>query len=385
MEPWAVALIPTAVLAAILLAAVILLVVGIFLQPRWLLRVVSRGLPHAVFYHDPPGKPRLQLPRDILATRARFSGCPVRLRLRQRGGQPWPARERHANVSEVRRFSLSPSRLTARSARRRLGGRAVNAVALTFDDSPCEHVTPQVCATTAPLGPLVLMSMSRDIRGALLVTPARRPCHPCRLTLAVSLPILDLLKANGCSATFFVIGSNFDLSPELIERIHAEGHEMGNHTMYDEPNWKLSAKEFEAQLLDVDARLQPYFFKSPDGKPIKWFRPGHGWFTPKMRKVFTKHGYRLALGSVYANDPLFTNSSGPIAAFFLWKMYPGAVIILHDRLPQKLQTLEVLQKILPVLRERGYSVTTLSDLLQLREGSVAVVQKPSATRTAASL
>eukprot|EP00850_Spirogloea_muscicola_P017360 SM000148S01037 [mRNA] locus=s148:287012:289257:+ [translate_table: standard] len=218
--------------------------------------------------------------------------------------------------------------------------KGVNAVALTFDDSPCEHVTPQ---------------------------------------------ILDLLKANGCSATFFVIGSNFDHSPELIERIHAEGHEMGNHTMYDEPNWKLSAKEFEAQLLDVDARLQPYFFKSPDGKPIKWFRPGHGWFTPKMRKVFTKHGYRLALGSVYANDPLFTNSSGPIAAFFLWKMYPGAVIILHDRLPQKLQTVEVLQKILPVLRERGYSVTTLSDLLQLREDSVAVTQKPSASPTTASL
>ncbi|RYG30910.1 polysaccharide deacetylase family protein [bacterium] len=41
--------------------------------------------------------------------------------------------------------------------------------------------------------------------------------------------LLDLLKAEGIPATFFVVGKKAELAPDLIRRMAAEGHEVGNH------------------------------------------------------------------------------------------------------------------------------------------------------------
>jgi len=49
-----------------------------------------------------------------------------------------------------------------------------------------------------------------------------------------------VLKEHGCKATFFVIGSRVDKWPDLVERMHEEGHELGNHTMDDVASWRLS-------------------------------------------------------------------------------------------------------------------------------------------------
>jgi peptidoglycan/xylan/chitin deacetylase (PgdA/CDA1 family) len=56
-------------------------------------------------------------------------------------------------------------------------------------------------------------------------------------------------------------------------------------------------------------------------------------------------------------------------------VHPGAVIILHDRVPQWEQTPEVLRMLLPELRKRGYKIVTLSELLHL-QGDVDT-KKPS--------
>ncbi|CAI5471777.1 unnamed protein product [Closterium sp. Yama58-4] len=174
--------------------------------------------------------------------------------------------------------------------------------------------------------------------------------------------LLDILKEHGCTATFFVIGSNIDRYPGIVDRMHAEGHEVGNHMTADEPSWRLSAHEFESSLLAVDAKLHRYFRRDPGGNPVKWFRPGHGWYTKRMRQQAQRHGYNVALGSVFPMDPLFKDSSRPLAAYCLSKVYPGAIIILHDRPQQGTQTVEILRMMLPELRRQGYQVVSLSHL-----------------------
>src|SRR5579883_3223255 len=47
--------------------------------------------------------------------------------------------------------------------------------------------------------------------------------------------ILDILKEKGVHATFFIIGENGTAYPRLVQRILAEGHDLGNHT-YTHPN-----------------------------------------------------------------------------------------------------------------------------------------------------
>ncbi|CAI5959074.1 unnamed protein product, partial [Closterium sp. NIES-64] len=176
--------------------------------------------------------------------------------------------------------------------------------------------------------------------------------------------LLDILKEHGCTATFFVIGSNIDRYPSIVDRMHAEGHEVGNHMTADEPSWRLSAGEFESSLLEVDAKLLHYFRRDAGGNPVKWFRPGHGWYTKRMRQQAQRHGYNVALGSVFPVDPLFKDSSRPLAAYCLWKVYPGAIIILHDRPQQGTQTVEILRMMLPELRRQGYQVVSLSHLVK---------------------
>lgn len=176
--------------------------------------------------------------------------------------------------------------------------------------------------------------------------------------------ILDILRQSDAKATFFLIGQNIDKYPELRDRMYAEGHELGNHTMEDVASWRLRPADFERTLLEVDARLQGFFHHDENGSSMKWFRPGHGWYTRQIRHTIQRHGYRLALGSVYPVDPLFKQKGGPIASYCLWKIYPGAVIVLHDRPQQLNQTIEVLSKMLPELKKRGYQVVTLSQLLK---------------------
>eukprot|EP00250_Pteridium_aquilinum_P007366 c17100_g1_i1 orf=293-715(+) len=137
--------------------------------------------------------------------------------------------------------------------------------------------------------------------------------------------------------------------------------------MHDVASWKLPLEEFEEQLLSVDRRLTDLYFEDDNNKKIKWFRPGHGFFTKQMLQVTESHGYKTALGSLFPLDTLFTNEGENIAKYLLWRVYNGAIIILHDRGPQKLQTAKVLRILLPNLRKRGFSVVTLSELLKLQK------------------
>ncbi|GAQ86599.1 polysaccharide deacetylase [Klebsormidium nitens] len=192
---------------------------------------------------------------------------------------------------------------------------------------------------------------------------------------AVTPEVLDVLQEHDCKATFFIIGSYLDKWPHLVDQMHKEGHELGNHTMEDTASWKLSKDELERQLLETDSRLQPYW----GANSIKWFRPGHGWFTQSMMTTLRKHGYRVALGSLFPHDPFFVDQGPLIAKYLLARVYPGAVIILHDGKPSRRQLIDALKILLPELKRRGYKVVTLSSLVgeKPKAGSASNAGRPS--------
>jgi peptidoglycan-N-acetylglucosamine deacetylase len=171
----------------------------------------------------------------------------------------------------------------------------------------------------------------------------------------VTPQILDVLKAHSAKATFFSLGENAKANINLIERIRNEGHELGNHLMKDRPSILLSASQFESELLEVENLLH---LKGP----VKWVRPGSGWFNKRMLHQIKKCGYRCALGSVYPHDTLVRNV-WIISKYITTQVYPGAIIILHDGASDRLRTVKVLKKILPELKKRGYEIVTLSRLI----------------------
>lgn len=171
---------------------------------------------------------------------------------------------------------------------------------------------------------------------------------------AVTPAILDVLKENGARATFFVIGDHARGNEALLRRMVAEGHEIGNHFCHEELTVRLTAGEFERQLLEVDRLLTP--------GSRKWFRPGSGFFSRRMLAQASAHGYRCALGSVYPFDPAMP-SAWITSKYIASQVFPGSVIILHDGKPYRIRTAKVLRRVLPQLAASGYRIVTLSELV----------------------
>jgi peptidoglycan/xylan/chitin deacetylase (PgdA/CDA1 family) len=171
--------------------------------------------------------------------------------------------------------------------------------------------------------------------------------------------ILAVLAEHGARATFFVIADQIPGNEQLLERIVAEGHELGNHMTRDETSVELAPDQFERELLRAEAMLAPF-------GASRWFRPGSGFYNDRMLTILDRHGYRCALGLVYPMDAQLP-WSGIAASWVRWRTKPGAVIILHDRGERGRRTAETLSEVLPALRDKGYRVVTLSELAALEE------------------
>ncbi|MEJ2486731.1 MAG: chitin deacetylase family protein [Anaerolineales bacterium] len=176
-----------------------------------------------------------------------------------------------------------------------------------------------------------------------------------------SRKILDLLKKHHAHATFFIITERVPGNEEILQRMVEEGHEIGNHLTEDEPSIKLTNQQFEQELIQSDQILSQY-------GEVVWIRPGSGWFNDEMLETINKHGYHLALGSVYPYDPQI-GLAWYSAKYVLWKAKPGAVIVLHDYENRGKRTVAALEEILPQLEDRGYQVVTLSELLMMENGA----------------
>lgn len=179
--------------------------------------------------------------------------------------------------------------------------------------------------------------------------------------------ILRLLRENGAHATFFVIGGQVEEDGgrrrDMLRQIVREGHELGNHAMHDEAARSLNPAELEEQILHVQALLRDAYSAETGGAmtapPNQYFRPGSGFFTGSMRKLVSRLGYRLVLGSIYPHDAQISHWRLN-ARHILSMLRPGRIVICHDR---RSWTVPMLSKVLPEATKRGYRFVTVTDLL----------------------
>lgn len=170
--------------------------------------------------------------------------------------------------------------------------------------------------------------------------------------------LLDLLHAHHAKATFFVIGSQVAEHPGVVERIHAEGHELGNHAMTDDPSFRLPVSELARQIGEVEALLPP------NANGMKYFRPGSGWFNRKMKAAVEALGYRLVIGSVYPHDPQIHRPAWN-AKHVLSMVKPGSVVIMHDRRSYSAEQLRLILDGFERDQTGKWSAESLGNLLAL--------------------
>jgi len=185
--------------------------------------------------------------------------------------------------------------------------------------------------------------------------------------------ILDSLQRHAARATFFTIGTRAAGHRALLDRIRSGGHEVANHCWTDSPSVFLTPARFERELLMVESC-------AGIAHEPKWFRPGFGWFSRRMLAQLAAHGYRCCLGSVYPHDTKL-RSAALISRYVRARVFPGAIIVLHDGQPDRIRTAEALDRLLPALIRRGYDVVTVSELVARAghrpRGAAASVSRPA--------
>ncbi|MGC8863713.1 MAG: polysaccharide deacetylase family protein, partial [Armatimonadota bacterium] len=162
--------------------------------------------------------------------------------------------------------------------------------------------------------------------------------------------LLDVLKASGVKATFFVVGKQAERHPELLRRICDEGHQIGNHSYSHSALEYLSAREIEREIFRCAAVV-----RSITGRSTRLLRPPGAHGGKKVAQVAGRFGMKTVLYSANCTKVEDTTSD-KVFRYVVASAQPGAVILMHnlDRV-----ALRALPQIIDHLKARGYEFVTL--------------------------
>ncbi|MFC5662593.1 polysaccharide deacetylase family protein [Kitasatospora misakiensis] len=229
------------------------------------------------------------------------------------GGWTMSGREDEVAVAEA-----DSGPVERRLARRGLlvngGVGAAPLVALTFDDGPHPRYTPQV---------------------------------------------LDVLARFDAPATFFCIGLHALAHPAVVRRIVAEGHALGNHSWSHAHLPDLGPIGLGDQLGFTADTLA---HACGGTRPPRWLRPPYGGRSPELLDAVADLGLTTVLWDVEARD-WERPGAEVIAERVLSRVRPGSVVLLHDGGGDRSRTVAALPAVITGLRERGYRIAGLEELL----------------------
>jgi len=165
--------------------------------------------------------------------------------------------------------------------------------------------------------------------------------------------ILDVLRDNGIKATFCVIGRNAHTYPDLIRRIHNEGHSFCNHTWRHD--MELRSKDEGAIRDDLAATINAIREAAPSAK-VGYFRAPGGYFDPRLVNIARSMGMTSIFWHVDTRDWEFSKYGrgepmvNHIVSSVQQSTRPGSIVLSHDNL--KPDTVAAYRYLLPWLKAR---------------------------------
>ncbi len=170
--------------------------------------------------------------------------------------------------------------------------------------------------------------------------------------------ILDILAEFGVEATFFAVGANVDAYPDILKRVLAEGHELGNHTYHHYHTVNTNGRILVEDILACNDAIQKC-----TGEKVHLFRPPEGVFNEDIKKLCEEKGYIIVMWSVDTRDWAHTPID-EICKNVKENVKDGSIILMHDFIGKNSPTPAVLRRIIPMLQESGFEFVTVSRLLQ---------------------
>ena len=170
--------------------------------------------------------------------------------------------------------------------------------------------------------------------------------------------ILDTLKKHEVKAAFFLVGNYIEKNADLVRRMVAEGHTVGNHTMHHPDMSAISDQSaFAKELQDLES-----LYKETTGEEMaRFYRPPQGVYSEDNLRMAKELGYKTVFWSLAYVD--WNNDAQPTKeqAFskLLPRTHPGAVVLLHST---SKTNAEILDELLAKWKEEGYRFGTVEEL-----------------------
>lgn len=172
--------------------------------------------------------------------------------------------------------------------------------------------------------------------------------------------ILDILKEYGIPATFFTVGKNAVLYPDVIVRCRDEGHEIANHTYTHRDLSGDSVLDIRREICGAEDTI----YENLEIR-TKLLRPPGGLYGTNVIRAAAELDYTLVLWTVDTRDWAHTPADR-IADKVLTKIRSGDIVLMHDYIGENSPTPEALRIFIPVLLDQGYRFVTVSELLGVR-------------------
>ena len=175
--------------------------------------------------------------------------------------------------------------------------------------------------------------------------------------------VLDILKREHVSATFFLVGVNVSRYPAAAARIVRDGHVVGNHSQYHHIPFALESPS----RIRTDVSAAEESIHQATGQLPRLFRSPQGLRSPWLMNVLASD----SLINVTWNDAPGDWDPLPVQTIVsrtVESAKPGSIILLHDGMnathgADQSQTVEALPGIIEGLRGRGFRIVTLPELL----------------------
>ena len=180
--------------------------------------------------------------------------------------------------------------------------------------------------------------------------------------------ILNQLDRYGAHATFFVVGKQVEMYPDLAREIVARGDELGCHTWSHMDLTDMTQLDVEREI--VTGRQVT---AAATGKQAIYFRPPGGDYDGQVAQAAQLWGFTPVFWTCDICD-FYKNPPSHVVAGIMRHLHPGGILLLHNG---EDLTIQILPELLEALKAEGYRMVSVGELAATRNQTVAPGTTPA--------
>jgi peptidoglycan/xylan/chitin deacetylase (PgdA/CDA1 family) len=170
--------------------------------------------------------------------------------------------------------------------------------------------------------------------------------------------LLALFRAENVKVTFFLVGEQLKLFPDVARAMVADGHEIGNHSLNHRDLRRAAASLVESEIVGMQQLI-----KETIAVTSTLCRPPFGNISTEVKRACDREQLSIILWDVDTNDWREGTTREMIVRNVLSSATSGSIVLFHAT-HQK--TVEAVSELVPILRQKGLEFVTVSRLLQDR-------------------